>query len=78
MTLNRVLLIGATGHLGRHFVSALREKGKEVLMLLRPRTGLSGLNFKRRWHECLSSEAVGFRELGTAFGVGRLQAASLA
>jgi uncharacterized protein YbjT (DUF2867 family) len=38
MTLNRVLLIGATGHLGRHFVSALQEKGKEVLMLLRPQT----------------------------------------
>jgi uncharacterized protein YbjT (DUF2867 family) len=38
MTLNRVLVIGATGHLGRHFVAALREMGKEVLMLLRPQT----------------------------------------
>jgi hypothetical protein len=29
---------------------------------------------ERRWHECLSSEAVGFRELGTVLGVDRLQA----
>lgn len=33
---DRVLLIGATGHVGRHFVHALRQNGHEVLMLLRP------------------------------------------
>jgi uncharacterized protein YbjT (DUF2867 family) len=33
---DRVLLVGATGHVGRHFVHALRRNGHEVLMLLRP------------------------------------------
>jgi uncharacterized protein YbjT (DUF2867 family) len=32
----RVLLVGAAGHVGRHFVDALRRNGHEVLMLLRP------------------------------------------
>jgi uncharacterized protein YbjT (DUF2867 family) len=31
----RVLIVGATGHLGRHFVPALRRNGHEVVMLLR-------------------------------------------
>jgi uncharacterized protein YbjT (DUF2867 family) len=33
---NRVFLVGATGHIGRHFVHALQQNGYEVLMLLRP------------------------------------------
>jgi phenylcoumaran benzylic ether reductase len=34
--MRRVLLIGATGRLGRHFVPALSDLGYEVLLLLRP------------------------------------------
>jgi uncharacterized protein YbjT (DUF2867 family) len=33
---DHVLLVGATGHIGRHFVHAVRRIGSEVLMLLRP------------------------------------------
>ena len=36
--MNRVLLIGATGHPGQYFVPALREKSKDVVVLLRPET----------------------------------------
>lgn len=32
----RVLVVGATGQLGRHFVHALRQEGRDVLMLVRP------------------------------------------
>src|SRR5581483_1635564 len=32
----RVLVIGATGNIGRHFVHALRKEGRDVLMLIRP------------------------------------------
>jgi uncharacterized protein YbjT (DUF2867 family) len=32
----RVLVIGATGHLGQHFVHALRQEARDVLMLVRP------------------------------------------
>jgi uncharacterized protein YbjT (DUF2867 family) len=32
----RVLVIGATGHLGQHFVRALRQGGRDVVMLVRP------------------------------------------
>jgi uncharacterized protein YbjT (DUF2867 family) len=35
---DRVLVVGATGHLGRHFVCALQRNGHDVLMLLRPHT----------------------------------------
>ena len=31
----RVLVVGATGHIGRHFVHALRNVGRDVLMLIR-------------------------------------------
>lgn len=34
----KVLLIGATGHLGQNFVKPLRAKNKEVSILLRPET----------------------------------------
>jgi uncharacterized protein YbjT (DUF2867 family) len=33
---DQVLLVGATGQIGRHFVDALRRSGHEVLMLFRP------------------------------------------
>jgi uncharacterized protein YbjT (DUF2867 family) len=33
-----VLVVGATGHIGRHFVQALRNEGRDVLALVRPDT----------------------------------------
>ncbi len=38
----RVLLIGATGRLGRHFVEALREEGHQVVALVRNRAQGAG------------------------------------
>lgn len=38
MPSHRVLLVGATGHLGQHFPAALRERTHAVSMLLRPET----------------------------------------
>jgi uncharacterized protein YbjT (DUF2867 family) len=47
MASKSVLVVGATGHLGRHFPSALREKGKDVLLLLRKETVQSTNQAKR-------------------------------
>ena len=38
MAINKVLVVGATGHLGRHFVPALRKAGKQPILLVRPET----------------------------------------
>ena len=42
----RVLLIGATGRLGRHFVDALKEEKHQVVALVR--TGMQGAGADRR------------------------------
>jgi phenylcoumaran benzylic ether reductase len=47
MASKSVLVVGATGHLGRHFPSALKEKGKDVLLLLRKETVQSTDQAKR-------------------------------
>jgi uncharacterized protein YbjT (DUF2867 family) len=54
----RVLLIGSTGHLGRHFVTALREAGKEVLALLRPETVDGAAGGKRELIETFKRDGV--------------------
>lgn len=41
MAIESVLLVGATGHLGRHFVSALQKRKKKVHALVRPETARS-------------------------------------
>jgi len=40
----RVLLIGATGRLGRHFVQALREQGNSVIALVRDQSASADPN----------------------------------
>lgn len=54
----RVLLIGSTGHLGRHFVTALREAGKQVLALLRRETVGGASGRKRELIETFTGDGV--------------------
>jgi uncharacterized protein YbjT (DUF2867 family) len=53
----RVLLVGATGRLGRHFVSALREQGHTVVALVRNDSDGTGSD-RRRLLEIFSQDGV--------------------
>jgi len=66
---NRVLVVGATGHLGRQVVPALRERGKDVTVLLRPDTARATVADKRALVE-------GFRREGAAIVEGALEDAA--
>src|SRR3974390_627444 len=62
MATQTVLVVGATGHLGPHIVRALRERNKDVRVLVRPETARSSQPDKRALIDGFQKQGVTLRE----------------